>query len=450
MSGRLPNEVRAMHRQQGTNRLTQQDVVHGIADKMSTKIGRPLGQLELRSLINHLRKLDGNKFRTMPIDNAMEQIASSYLALMSGSDNVIYDTHEIMKQYIGGGVRVTPDRFTIKKQCGFQTDTPSDPASVIKAGGHRSAYGMFPRTEEFKNKEKTENMTGSDGAEIRTADVDSALVRTLKSKYNEDEDVPVYGEWLRKNNMIVPRQRNIYMLLDSRYKNRSTGPNVFSWTVSSVPSDSQGVVSTMKSMQNIIFMQFSKFLIPYSVAADNVYNKVSLLINELQFAAVMGHENRHYHALFDTEVQGNRILCTPDPQDEGKFRFNEPINYLKTISITFGGPLNKLSFLPEYYSTTITSNAVNSTYINFLQDHGVTAGEQVYIVGFTTASKAIDFAAIGEINNEIGHIVAVVDNVTLEITTDLSTSTLISPNPAVECYITTRRILIPVRFTYLT
>jgi hypothetical protein len=450
MSGRLPNEVRSMHIKQGHNRLTQHDVVHKIADKMSAKIGRPLGQIELRSLISHLRKLDGNKFRTMPLDDATTQIANGYLALMHGSDNVIYDTHEIMKQYIGGDVRVTPDRFIIKKQCGSQSDTPSDASSVVKAGGHRNAYAMFPRTEEFTTERKKENAVGSDSAKIRTIDVDSALIKTLKSKYNESEDVPVYGEWLRKNNMIVPRQRNIYVLLDSRYRNRSTSPNVFSWTISSVPSDSHGVVSTMKSMQNIIFMQFSKFSIPYSATADNVYNKISLLVNELQFAAVMAHENRHYHALFDTTVQANRILCTPDSQDEGKFRFNEPINYLKTISITLGGPFNELSFLPEFYSTTITSNGVGSTYINFIQAHNVSIGELVYIVGYTTANPATEFAAVIAINNELGHIVNVVNGTTLEITADISTTTPLSPSVPVECYISTRRILIPVRFTYLT
>ena len=317
-------------------------------------------------------------------------------------------------------------------------------------GGHRNAYAMNPRLEEFKNKEKNGDQNSNAPRSVRTSDIDNALVRSLKTKYNEDKDVPVYGEWLRKNNMIIPRMRNIYVLLDSRYRNRSTGLNTFSWTISSVPSDSQGVVSTMKSMQNIIFMQFSKFFIPYSATADNVYKKVSLLINELQFAAVMAHENRHYHALFDTEVQSNRILCTPDSQDEGKFRFNEPINFLKTISITFGGPLNELTFLPEFFSTTITFNAVGSTYINFLQNHNVSDGEQVYIIGFATALPAVDFAAMAAINDEIGHTVSVVDNVTLEITTDLSTATMISPEPSVECYITTRRILIPVRFTYLT
>jgi hypothetical protein len=441
MSGRLPNESRALHKKQGHNRLLQQDVVQKIANNISKDIGRALDQLELRALINHLGKLNGDKFRRIPLDDAAQQIAKGYLGLMESQDNVIYDTHEIMKQFIGGGVRVTPDRFVLNKQCGNQSDTPSSGSSVTRPG-HNKAYGMHPTLQGFKDDDGKKR-------EITTADIDLSLVRGLKKKYGEDEEVPVYGSWLRKNNMIVPREHSIYMLLDSRYRNRSAGPNVFQWTVSSTPSDSNGVVSTMAPMQNLIYMQFSSFRIPYSAAADNVYQKISLLIEELQFSAVMAHENRHYHALFDTEVQSNRILCEPSVQDEGKFRFNEPINYLKTITITFGGPLNDLTFLPEFFSVTVTSNGVNSTYINFLQDHNVSDGEQIYIVGFNTAAPATDFAAIASINNDLGHTVSVVDNVTLEITADLSTSTLISPNPAVECYITTRRILIPIRFVYL-
>jgi hypothetical protein len=449
MNNRIPNEIRASHRQQGHNRLIQEDIVHKIANELSNKIQRPLGQIELKYLITHLKKLDGNKFRTMPMDDAVQQIADGYFAILTANgENGIYDTHEIMKQYIGGGVRVTPDRFILKKECGSSTDTPLDHASITKVGDGDRGIRTETRIEEFTNNRET--LVTNDSGVINTKAIDDVLIKNLKTKYNSDEDVPVYGEWLRKNNMIVPRERSISMLLDSRYKNRSIGTDTFSWTVSSVPDDSNGVVSTMKSMGNIINMQFGSFHIPYSAAAENVYKKVSLLIEELQFTATMAHENRHYHMLFDTEIQGNRIKCTPADQDDGKFRFNEPINYLKTISVTFGGPLNKLTFAPEYYQVTLTVNGVNSTYINFIQEHGVSDGEQIYIVGFNTASPSTDFAAIAAIAAEIGHTVSVVDNVTLEINTDLSTSTLILPSISVECYITTRRILIPIRFSYLT
>jgi hypothetical protein len=448
MNDRLPNEIRASHRQQGHNRLVQEDVVHKIANELSSKMQRPLGQIELKYLIAHLKKLDGNKFRTMPMDDAIRQIANGYFAILTASgDSGIYDTHEIMKQYIGGGVRVTPDRFILNKECGSSTDTPMDISSVTKIGDGVHGIREGTRLEEFKNKEA---LVANDGGIVDTNAIDDVLMKNLKTKYGNNDEVPVYGEWLRKHNMIVPRERSISMLLDSRYKNRSIGTNTFSWTISPVPDDSNGVVSTMKSMSNIIFMQFASFHIPYTSAAVNVYNKISLLIEELQFTATMAHENRHYHMLFDTEVQGNRIKCTPADQDDGKFRFNEPINYLKTITISFGAPLNKLSFASEYYQVTLTVNGVNSTYINFTQDHGVITGEQIYIIGFNTASPSTDFAAIAGIETEIGHDVTFVNNTTLEITADISTVTLISPNITVECYITTRRILIPVRFSYLT
>jgi hypothetical protein len=447
MEDRLPNEVRSMHKKQGRNRLLQHDAVHQIADKMSAHIERPLDQIELRALISHIKRLDGNKFRTMDLDEATTQVAEGYLAFMSSNDHAIYDTHEIMKQYLGGGVKVSPDRFMIKKECGTSNGTPSDQSSVQKAGGHMNAYAMFPQLEGFK--EGVENKS-EERQVARTVDTDHHLQDHLKKKYNEDDDVPVYGEWLRKNNTIVPRERSIYVLLDSRYRNRSTSPDVFQWTVSSVPSDSRGIVSAMTSMQNIIYMQFSSFYIPYTSAADNVYRKVSLLVDELQFAAVMAHENRHYHAMFDTEVQGNRILCTPDTTDDGRFRFNTPINYIKSISVSFGGPLNQLSFLSDYFTVVISVNAPNSTYLTFSVDHNVSDGEVVYIDGFATATPQVDFAAVSAISDELGHTVSVVNNVTLEINADLSTTTMLTPNPSVECYITTRRVFIPIRFVYLT
>lgn len=438
MSGRLPQEIRALHKKQGHNRLLQQDVVQMIADNISKEIGRSLHQFELKALINHLGKLNGNTFRTMPIDEATAQIAKGYLQLMSGSDDVIYDTHEIMKQFIGGGVSASPDRFILNKQCGSQSDTPSSLSSVTKHG-HDKAYAMHPTVQGFDNKKKE-----------ASNNIDSSLISSAKNKFGDNEEGdPVIGDWVRKGNMISPREKSSYILLDSRYKNRSIGNNIFQWTISPMAKETPGVAGTVAHMKNIIFMQFDKFMIPYSADADNVYRKISLLIEELRFSAVVAHEGRHYHGLFDTEVQSNRILCTPSSQDDCKFRFNEPINLINSITISFGGPLNTLTFLPDNFSVTVTSNGINSTYINFLQNHAVSDGEQIYIVGFTTANPSVDFAAISDITRPTGHTVSVVDNVTLEITSDLSTSTLIVPNRPVECYIATRRIFIPIRFVYI-
>lgn len=447
MEDRLPNEIRSMHKMEGRNRILQQDVIHQIANKMSNEIGRPLDQIELRALISHIKKLDGNKFRMMDINDAISQIAMGYLAFMNSrsQDHAIYDTHEIMKQYIGGGVPFSPDRFLIKKECGTTGLTPSDLTSVKKHGDYPGAYAMFPRIERF-----TDGVNSEEKKQLTDADVDRDLQSHLKKKYDEADEVPVYGEWLRKNNMIVPREKSTYVLLDSRYRVRSTATNIFQWTISPNPSDSTGTVATVSPMQNIIYMQFSEFHIPYTASADNIYKKITLLIDEVQSAAVIAHENRHYHAMFDTEIQGNRILCKPDVTDDGRFRFAEPINFLKSITISFGGPFNPLTFLPDFYKVTVSVNGPNSTYLTFLINHNVSDGEVVYITDFTTARPQIDFKAIAAITDVLGHTVAVVNNLTLEINTDLSTTTMLSPNPTVECYITTRRVLIPLRFVYLS
>ena len=215
------------------------------------------------------------------------------------------------------------------------------------------------------------------------------------------------------------------------------------------PNENQGVTSVVHHMQNIIYMQFSKFDLPYSPEADNVYRKVSLAVEEAALTSVYAHEGRQYHGLFDTEVIGNRIRCMPDEVDDGKFRFAVPITNLRTLTVTFGGPLTRLTFQQDLFTVRITSNAVNSTYINFTTPHEVSDGEEVIITDFTTLSPIPDAAAITEINREFGHVVSVVSNLILEINADLSTATLDAAGSLCQCFITTRRLFLPVRFVYI-
>jgi hypothetical protein len=252
---------------------------------------------------------------------------------------------------------------------------------------------------------------------------------------------------VKKNNIIKPREKSIQVLLDSRYRVRSTGPSTFAWTLTSQPSDSPGVASAQAGMGNVIYMQLDEFFIPYVAAADTPYQKVTMLIEELGMTSVMAHENRHYHMLFDTEVVTNRILLTPAKND--KFRFNEPIDIIKRISVTFAAPLTPLEFLPDVYPIIVSSFAVNVTYLTFAVEHQVSDGEIVIISGFTSASPTTNFTAINAINIATGHTVSVVDNFTLEIPVDTSTVSFLASPPSVECFIATRRIFIPIRFVYV-
>lgn len=439
---RLPGEIKSSTIMAGRNRLLQQQVVEQIAMGISTMTGMPMSGIDIMSLIGHIKRLDGNKFATMSEAEAVEAVVNSYVTYSAARNDVIYDMHEIIKQYIGGGVKVSPSRFLLPKNGGTFNGMPPDPASVRQTA-HFNAYAMDPRLDGFASGSGPEQTaTGQTVLRPRTQTEEDYLL-TRSGKADDLSGVPVQGAYVRRGDVIRPREKSTYFLLDSRYRNRSIGPNVFSWMITPMPNDARGVACAQAGMGNIVYMEFDQFYIPYVPGADTPSNQVSLLVEELGMAAIIAHENRQYHVLFSTTIDGNRILLTPIAR---RFSFNEPITRVDRMSITFGNPLVQINFLPDDYAVTITYNAPNSTYINFTSPHFMADGEVVLLTGFTTANPARDFAVIGQINSTLGNAVAVVDDVTLEITLDLTGVTLATPTPSVDCFITARRVQIPVRF----
>jgi len=462
---RLPNEKNSNIPMAGRNRLLQEANVHAIVDRISEEIKRPLDKLEITAVMNHIRRLDGVKFASMPIEQAIDRIALGYITYVSERSDSIIDTQEVMKQYIGGGVTVSPDRFTIKKNAGTINGMPTDPGSVIHIGGYPSAYAQFPRMDGYKNSDQAEGISGraaplpvltqpppgivSSGSappqlqKMQTVDGDLVVLCTS----GDDAGIPVHGTYVKKNNIIKPRLKAMAILLDSRHRIRTTSPSVFAWNISSIPGESPGVVSTQAPMANIVSMKFDEFFIPYVADADNPYKKITLLIEELGMSSIMCHENRHYHMMFDTEIVTNRVKLMPE--NCGIYNFSEPIDQFKRISISFGNPLNQLSFLPDFYPIVVSINGPSSTYLTFRVEHFVSDGEIVIITGFTTANPSVDFTSIAAVNNPSGNVVAVVDDFTLEITADISTTTLLTDPPSVEAYIVARRVFIPIIFSYM-
>lgn len=446
------------------NRLLQEENVLAIVDEISKRIGRPLDELEANGVLSHIRRLDGKKFAAMPIDRAVEQIAAGYLNYMGTRSDSIIDIHETMKQYIGGGVPVSPDRFTIKKNAGTVNGMPTDPGSIQHVGEYAGSYAQWPRVDGFA---RGRGLAGDVPKNVQVAVQSPAMNAPTTPKETlplgmsraengdlvilatapDDAGAPVHGAFVRKNNITRSRKKYMGMLLDSRYRALRNATSDYTWSISDQPSDTPGSVSTQAGMSNIISMKFSEFFIPYVPEADNPYKKITVLIDTLSMSSVMAHENRHYHIICDTSIVTNRIRLVPE--NCGVFKFNEPIDHLKRISISFANPLVQLNFLPDTYSVTLNVNAPNSTYITFLTKHYISDGELILITGFTTANPSSDFAAIAAINNPNGIVVSVVDDYTLEVSQDLSSSTLLADPPSTSAYITSRRIMIPIEFTYL-
>jgi hypothetical protein len=117
--------------------------------------------------------------------------------------------------------------------------------------------------------------------------------------------------------------------------------------------------------------------------------------------------------------------------------------------MSFGAPLTPIPFLPDNYRVSVTSNGVGSTYLTFQVEHNITEPDRVIFTNFTTNDTQADFQPIAEMNSATGMSVAVVDNFTLEVMVDLSTTTLNTVETFV-VFVTSRRIFIPMRFVYIT
>ena len=152
--------------------------------------------------------------------------------------------------------------------------------------------------------------------------------------------------------------------------------------------------------------------------------------------------------LFTSEISGNQIELDPLANDDGKFRFHTPINFLDTITMSFQSPFSPVEFLKDRYNITITPLNPTQSLLTFSEDHRVADGELVHIEGFNTLNTNVDDKQIREINREQGYVVTFISNVELRIDYNLST---ITPDPSntPKCFIASRRLIIPIRMEYL-
>jgi len=247
----------------------------------------------------------------------------------------------------------------------------------------------------------------------------------------------------------MPVITNTYFLLDSKLRNLSTDKDTYKWTVIPSINPQQGVVNTVdNNIHNILNIQFDRFTIPYVSSADNVYRKISVLIEEFSPTATVMEYGRRYHMMFDSKIVGNRIELSPPLNDDGRFRFHTPINILDTFTIKFFSPFSPVSFNSDRLEAVITSINATQSICTFSEHHRVTDSELIHITRYATADPIKDHVQMSHINREEGHIVTFIDDYVLRIESDLSTITPDINNTAT-CFIAARRLIIPIRMEYL-
>ena len=140
-----------------------------------------------------------------------------------------------------------------------------------------------------------------------------------------------------------------YLVLDSEYRNKAGELSTiqkYTWRYTPTQNLRDGFCNSTNDISNIISMRIYQPRIPYLSSMNADYKCVSILIEEFAAQAMISPSGRRYHFLLrpafisqQTDVE----LSADDPSDY-IFNFRKPITTFDTLTLTFGGPYDLLSF----------------------------------------------------------------------------------------------------------
>lgn len=404
-------------------RSVDKKFIYDTANRTTEYNGKKLLRTEVEGLIQYIREVDFNLMKHDSRDTIIDKVAKNFSMQLGVGGGTVIDTHELMKRHIvmngtGEPIRVDTDCSPYGSTYGIRDPSLLD---SLNSGGQNVSYNSNMR-DGFSN--------------TKALNTDES-----NAKYSKNTNTVYQG---------VPQQKiqNLYLLLDSKYRNLSTDSSVFRWTVLHSANTTQGTVNTLcDQIHNIMNIQFDRFSIPYVASADNVYKKITVHIEEFSSMAVLINSGRRYHMIFDSEISGNQIQLTPLINDEGRFRFHAPINILDSITLKFQSPFSPVAFLQDRYNVVITSISLTESILTFSIPHQVADGELVHLEDYNTLNSVLDSVQINEVNKEAGHIVTFINNNVLRINVGLTTVT-VDPTNLTVCFIASRRLIIPIRMEY--
>jgi hypothetical protein len=268
--------------------------------------------------------------------------------------------------------------------------------------------------------------------------------------------------------------RKIYLVLDSRYRVLDTTGSIqeFKWNyILQTASTNQGSVSVIGNVRDIVAMRVYPFRIPYISSADNKYARISVFIKEFAAQSFVAHENRNFHFMLQSETDGAFINLLTDTYNDGYFYLEKPITTVENLTISFGSPLEPVTFDKDrdtcqidYFIiaplTKITVGYPTPT------EHNLANGDRVYFSKFDVGAinpvlveqVQINQRIKRDINREEGFIVTVIDPYSFSIDYDSSDIQNPLPDPLAipkrdififDVFYGSKRIFMPMELTYI-
>ncbi len=213
------------------------------------------------------------------------------------------------------------------------------------------------KDEDFDPKEYQKKMLGSADTELINSDTYSSDTELVKpdnhvaiTEFMGINDLRDFKLLFNPESLYV----HYYVVLDSNYRDtteeNSTNITKFKWHYAPTQSVGVGFCNSVGVIKDIIGMRMYQPKIPYVSAMNNSAKRVSVLIEEFAPQAFIAQNGRRFHFMLRPNyIDGQTsIEISTEDYNDGIFNFRTPITTLDTLTISFGDPLNVLSFATPF------------------------------------------------------------------------------------------------------
>jgi hypothetical protein len=423
------------------------EFVQSIVDKVVVNLGRNLSPPEMRETRSFIRKMDPDLLAPRYFKKTVGIMASTLSSSFKSFDCTKPQDLNIQQK--------------LKQTIGISSES----------GTSHSIYDNPSYQLQHAQSNMTDPIRQINHLETFNENIETGMPNTIDnllglSNINEAVRIINPSSLLRKN----------YIMLDSRYRLLDGDVNgkikSFKWTyIIHSQASAQGTVNIIGNVRDIVSMRVYPFRIPYVESADNKYSRISVLIEEFA-QSFIAHEDRKFHFMLQSEIDTAFINLLTDKFNDGHFHFEKPVSEIKSLTVSFGSPIEKIEFdrdrdncYIDYFSLTPLTK-ISTGVPGELNKHNLSNGDRVYFSRFDIGE--LDPALLQQIsinkdikkniNRTEGFLITVIDDFNFSI--DYDTSNIQNPLPdtlavplldifVFHVFYGSKRVFLPLELTYI-